>query len=100
MCPAFPVQYTLRSSNTDAIAAARLPTCSQTTLKTPNGHTIRYKENKLCETTPGTRSISGYVDLADDMHTWFQFFTARNNPETAPITMWTNGGPGKQPQLA
>ncbi|KAF1923975.1 carboxypeptidase S1-like protein B [Didymella exigua CBS 183.55] len=69
------------------------------------GVTISYKENDLCETTPGVRSYSGHVYLppgtADlgqgqdyPMNTFFWFFEARNDPSNAPTTIWLNGGPG------
>ncbi|KZF19851.1 putative carboxypeptidase S1 [Xylona heveae TC161] len=67
------------------------------TIKSPTGVTIRYKEPGkagVCETTPGVNSYSGYVDLADDIHTFFWFFEARHSPQTAPVTLWLNGGPG------
>ncbi|KAF7713331.1 Carboxypeptidase [Penicillium ucsense] len=67
------------------------------TIKTANNVTIRYKEpgkQGVCETTPGVNSYSGYVDLNEHAHTFFWFFEARKNPETAPITLWLNGGPG------
>lgn len=65
--------------------------------RTPSGATIRYKEpgkHGVCETTPGVRSYSGYVDLAPDSHTFFYFFESRNDPANAPLTLWLNGGPG------
>ncbi|KAI4230174.1 MAG: hypothetical protein L6R36_000287 [Xanthoria steineri] len=68
-----------------------------TTITSPTGVTIRYKQPGLegvCETTPGVNSYSGYVDLAPDAHTFFWFFEARNNPAEAPLTLWLNGGPG------
>ena len=67
------------------------------TIKSPTGVTIRYKEPGkagVCETTPGVGSYSGYVDLSPTSHTFFWFFEARHNPETAPLTLWLNGGPG------
>lgn len=67
------------------------------TILTPTGVQIRYKEPGqvgVCETTPGVRSFSGYVDLAPDAHTFFWFFEARHEPAEAPITLWLNGGPG------
>lgn len=67
------------------------------TIKSPTGATIRYKEpgkDGVCETTPGVNSYSGYVDLAPNVHTFFWFFEARHNPDTAPLTLWLNGGPG------
>ena len=68
-----------------------------TTIQSPSGVTIRYKEPGkygVCETTPGVGSYAGYVDLAPDSHTFFWFFEARNSPATAPLTLWLNGGPG------
>src|SRR4051812_10448386 len=56
--------------------------------------TLRYKKVDICETTEGVNSYSGYVDLGEESHTFFWFFEARNSPETAPITLWLNGGPG------
>lgn len=66
-------------------------------LTTANNVTIRYKEpgkEGVCETTPGVRSYSGYVDTAPDAHTFFYFFEARHDPANAPVTLWLNGGPG------
>ncbi|KAK8062747.1 peptidase S10- serine carboxypeptidase [Apiospora hydei] len=67
------------------------------TITTPNNVTVRYKEPGLegvCETTPGVKSYSGYVDLDEHTHMFFWFFEARKNPDKAPITLWLNGGPG------
>ncbi|KZP14955.1 alpha/beta-hydrolase [Athelia psychrophila] len=56
---------------------------------------LRYVNNSgICETTPGVHTMSGYVDIGPSMSTWFWFFAARNAPETAPFTLWLNGGPG------
>ena len=68
-----------------------------TTIQSPSGVQIRYKEpgkEGVCETTPGVGSYAGYVDLSPTSHTFFWFFEARHNPESAPITLWLNGGPG------
>lgn len=68
-----------------------------TTITSPSGVKIRYKEpgkSGVCETTEGVKSYSGYVDLAPDAHTFFWFFEARHNPADAPLTLWLNGGPG------
>ncbi|KAK1750434.1 alpha/beta-hydrolase, partial [Echria macrotheca] len=56
----------------------------------------------ICETTPGVKSYSGYINIpADpkggvpfDTHTFFWFFEARKNPKTAPLSLWLQGGPG------
>ncbi|KAI0771274.1 alpha/beta-hydrolase [Trametes elegans] len=56
---------------------------------------LRYVRNSgVCETTPGVEQLSGYVDVGKNMSMWFWFFEARNSPETAPFTLWLNGGPG------
>ncbi|KAI0649050.1 serine carboxypeptidase [Trametes meyenii] len=58
---------------------------------------LRIVENSgECETTPGVfqASGSGYADLDQDNSLWFWFFEARENPETAPLTLWLQGGPG------
>ena len=68
-----------------------------TTITSPSGSKIRYKEpglDGICETTPGVNSYSGYVDLDDETHIFFWFFEARHDPATAPLTLWLNGGPG------
>lgn len=51
-----------------------------TTLMSPKGMTIRFKEpgkEGVCETTPGVNSYSGYVDLDNNTHMFFYFFEAR-----------------------
>ncbi|KAF7377420.1 hypothetical protein MSAN_00163600 [Mycena sanguinolenta] len=56
---------------------------------------LRYVNNSgICETTAGVHTMSGYVDVSSTIHTWFWFFAARTAPETAPFTLWLNGGPG------
>ena len=68
-----------------------------TTITSPTGAQIRYKEpgkDGVCETTPGVNSYAGYVDLDADTHMFFWFFEARHDPHTAPLTLWLNGGPG------
>ncbi|KAJ7098302.1 alpha/beta-hydrolase [Mycena epipterygia] len=52
------------------------------------------KNSGICETTPGVGQISGYIDIAHNASMWFWFFEARNSPDTAPLTLWINGGPG------
>jgi carboxypeptidase C (cathepsin A) len=56
--------------------------------------TVRYKKTTICEKTEGVNSYSGYIDLDEQSHLFFWFFEARQNSETAPITLWLNGGPG------
>jgi carboxypeptidase C (cathepsin A) len=57
--------------------------------------TLTYVQNSgICETTPGVQQVSGYITVGSNMNMWFWFFAARNNPSTAPFTLWLNGGPG------
>ncbi|KAJ7111483.1 alpha/beta-hydrolase [Mycena epipterygia] len=57
--------------------------------------TLRFVNNSgICETTPGVHQMSGYVDIGTGMSMWFWFFASRTAPETAPFTLWINGGPG------
>ncbi|KAF2715244.1 alpha/beta-hydrolase [Pleomassaria siparia CBS 279.74] len=76
------------------------------------GIRISYKENDLCETTPGVRSYSGYVHLPAhtlddlgvrnqtyDINTFFWFFESRKDPKNAPLSIWMNGGPGSSSML-
>ncbi|PYI29469.1 alpha/beta-hydrolase [Aspergillus indologenus CBS 114.80] len=70
------------------------------------GVQISYKDPGICETTPGVKSYSGYVHLPPGtltelgvdqqypINTYFWFFESRNNPATAPLSIWMNGGPG------
>ncbi|KAJ7092784.1 alpha/beta-hydrolase [Mycena belliarum] len=56
---------------------------------------LRFVNNSgICETTPGVHQMSGYVDIGENMSIWFWFFASRTAPETAPFTLWINGGPG------
>ena len=59
------------------------------------GITLELKMNSgICETTPGVNQYSGYLHIGDNMHMFFWFFEARNNPKTAPVATWLQGGPG------
>ncbi|RMZ83362.1 hypothetical protein DV737_g1652, partial [Chaetothyriales sp. CBS 132003] len=64
------------------------------TIISPSGVNITYKEPGICETTPGVKSYTGFVNLAPDVHSFFWFFESRNDPKNDPLTLWLNGGPG------
>jgi carboxypeptidase C (cathepsin A) len=76
-----------------------------TDLKTSKGGldlTVRWKEvpEGTCELTPGVKSYSGYVDIAEHQHNFFWFFEARDvDPKEAPLTVWINGGPGSSSMI-
>lgn len=70
------------------------------TIYSPGGVSIRYKEPNICETTPGVRTYSGYIDLDANTHMYFWFFESRNKPAEDPTTLWLTGGPGSDSLLA
>ncbi|KAK0195395.1 Alpha/Beta hydrolase protein [Armillaria mellea] len=53
-------------------------------------------DSGVCETTDGVSQVSGYINISDDSDDafWFWFFEARDDPDTKPLTLWLNGGPG------
>lgn len=66
----------------------------------PVAGTLRFIENSgICETTPGIYQASGYADLAKNQSLWWWFFESRNNPATAPFSIWLNGGPGSSSMI-
>ncbi|KIM38249.1 hypothetical protein M413DRAFT_420804 [Hebeloma cylindrosporum] len=78
--------------------AAKRTQSLQTTATTPGK--LRVVENSgICETTPGVFQASGYGDLTATESIWFWFFAARNNPDTAPLALWFNGGPGSSSMI-
>ncbi|KAJ3812590.1 alpha/beta-hydrolase [Lentinula aff. lateritia] len=67
---------------------------TQTSANLPDVDISYVNNSGICETTPGVQQMSGYISVGKNMNMWFWFFEARNSPETAPFTLWLNGGPG------
>jgi Serine carboxypeptidase len=76
------------------------PAKGLTTIYSPDGIQIRYKNPEICETTPRVNTYSGYIDLDPKTHMFFWFIEAREKPEEAPTTLWLTGGPGSDSLLA
>ncbi|CAE7108556.1 unnamed protein product [Rhizoctonia solani] len=77
----------------DIILRSKVAVATPATISTGK---LRYVENSgVCKTTPKVYQASGYADLALNQSMWFWFFAARNNADTAPLslTLWP-GGPG------
>lgn len=52
-----------------------LPIENTTTITSPTGVRVTYKEaGDVCEKTPGVKTYTGFVELAQDMHAWFCMF--------------------------
>jgi cathepsin A (carboxypeptidase C) len=46
-------------------------------------------------TQPNFRQFAGYLDLpSSQKHLFYWLVEAENDPENAPVVLWTNGGPG------
>ncbi|KAF7770895.1 hypothetical protein Agabi119p4_6869 [Agaricus bisporus var. burnettii] len=65
------------------------------TERTPGRLRSLVENSGICETTSGVYQASGYGDISYDGSLWFWFFAARKNPDTAPLVLWFNGGPGE-----
>lgn len=41
-----------------------------------------------------TKQYSGYIDISDTKHMHYWFVLSANKPESDPVVLWLNGGPG------
>lgn len=99
-----PVLHSKRGGTSIQLAPRQAPeeATEVQTITSPDGFNITYKEpgaQGICETTEGVRSFTGFVNLAEDVHSFFWFFESRNDPANDPITLWLNGGPGSDSLL-
>ncbi|KAI4710780.1 hypothetical protein J4E89_004370 [Alternaria sp. Ai002NY15] len=91
-----------------------LPVTYDTVIKSPADPriTISYKspDAHVCATAFETqKQYTGYVNIPPftlspaeqnyPINTFFWFFEARENPETAPLTIWLSGGPGSSSMI-
>ncbi|KAH9821652.1 putative carboxypeptidase C [Melampsora americana] len=82
-----PSGLNVQTVNTDGIEYQRI-----TLTEFPN-YAIRLKSPQgLCD--PSVQQYSGYLDISESKHLFFWFFESRNSPESDPLVLWLNGGPG------
>ncbi|GLB40492.1 putative peptidase S10 family protein [Lyophyllum shimeji] len=88
------------SSHVDlALSESKVLSNAATNATTTPGK-LRVSENSgICETTPGVYQASGYADIAANQSIWFWFFASRKDPDTAPLALWFNGGPGSSSMI-
>jgi carboxypeptidase C (cathepsin A) len=63
---------------------------------------LRICQTSICETTDGVKGYSGFVHLPPNVaenrnypvNTYFWYFEARKDAESAPLAVWLQGGPG------
>lgn len=84
---------TLLAAATSALAQLPANVTDLKKIDVGDGRAVRYKNPKLCETTEGVNSYSGFVDIAEDKHMFFWFFETRGDKAKDPTTLWLNGGP-------
>jgi cathepsin A (carboxypeptidase C) len=61
-----------------------------------DNHALRVKKNDPRALGLDTvNQYTGYLDVNDvDKHFFYWFFESRNDPQTDPVILWLNGGPG------
>jgi hypothetical protein len=79
---------------------------------TPHAHCMFFaaytdvSQTNICETTPGVRAFSGYVNIPSTVldgsggatpynaSMFFWYFESRKDPKNAPLSLYLGGGPG------
>ncbi|KAL8371775.1 hypothetical protein RB595_001530 [Gaeumannomyces hyphopodioides] len=94
-------KYSVRGGVAAVVAAwACLADAAVVGSRSQPGARVSFKETSICETTPGVKGYSGFVTLPAserqpyETSVFFWFFEARRSPETAPLAVWLQGGPG------
>ena len=78
------------------LVAALLGLCaaSNTTLPIKAGqHTLTPQTARACA-THGEKQWTGTVDVSDERRLFFWYFDSRHSPDTDPVIVWLQGGPG------
>ncbi|KAJ7017684.1 serine carboxypeptidase [Mycena alexandri] len=95
-------QVPIRNGVIGGVVTTKTPTVEAETVQSfaTKPGALRVVENSgVCETTPGVYQASGYGDLTSSKSIFFWYFAARNNPSTAPLSLWFNGGPGSSSMI-
>ncbi|EGG04094.1 carboxypeptidase S1 [Melampsora larici-populina 98AG31] len=72
-----------------------LSTCSPS-----QNSSLRIVSNSgVCETHHGVQTSSGYIPINQNQSMFYWLFEARKNPDTAPLVLWLNGGPGSSSMI-
>src|ERR1700761_6333796 len=86
----------IQSNSEGPITLASLSSTKFTVLSHPlfAHHSVRIKRtpSQWCDST--VASYAGYIDTTGARHLFFFFFESRNEPDSDPVVLWTNGGPG------
>ncbi|KAF7344245.1 Carboxypeptidase [Mycena venus] len=95
-------QVPIRDGVIGGVTTTKAPTVKTETVQsfaTKPGALRVVEDSGVCETTPGVYQASGYGDLTSTKSIFFWYFAARNNPSTAPLSLWFNGGPGSSSMI-
>src|SRR6201996_3867896 len=89
-------------SNFTRMSLSSIGTSEFTTLSHPDFpfHSVRIKKAPKDWCDPSVDKYTGYIDISPARHLWFYFFESRREPESDPVVLWTNGGPGSSSSTA